>query len=143
MLIYGLSRTGYSESIVALAEAHGLKIVSVGAPCSFAHRSCVIANPREWAILFSQAKVVVTGMFHGVQLALLNEALPFYIGSEEKKAKVVDSLSRYGLEQQWVNEPGDLGKAVDSSWESEMEEVGQLRRRIASDSLAWLETQLS
>lgn len=142
LLIYGAPSL-HADRFRELAEKHSLKIISVGSASRLANRNCFFANPREWASLFSSAKIVVTGMFHGVQLAVLNGALPFFVGSAEKKAKVFDSLHRYGLQQQWIEHSDQLSDENVNAGFASMDRVAELRDRISSESLAWLESQLN
>ena len=110
---------------------------------SFCRQTHRFADPGEWAALFTKVKIAVTGMFHGVQLALLNDAVPLYVGSPEKKSKVMDVLTRYGMEQHWVGGPDELTAERLSDDFEKTTRVGQLRDEIASDSLNWIESQLS
>ena len=142
LLLYGPPHAEYASSVRSIAETNNLEVVSVGSRCKFADRSFFFADPKEWVGLFSTAKVVVTRFFHGVQLSILNEALPFYIGSPEKRAKVSDSLSRYGLEAQWTESPDALNKDSVEAGLAKMKEVGSRRKKVAEESLSWLESQL-
>jgi hypothetical protein len=141
LLLYG-SPPIYAEQIRRLADKHRLKIISVGGRSKVADRNLVFANPKEWAALFSLSRIVVTGMFHGVQLSILNNALPFFVGPVEKKPKVFDTLSRYGLEKQWVGSPDAFSAdSVEAGFER-MHHVAKLRDNAASNSFAWLKSQL-
>lgn len=142
LLVYGAPHV-YGDEIKLLAKKHGLKIISVGSWSKFASKNHFLANPSEWASLFSKAKIVVTGMFHGVQLAILNGAMPFYIGNAEKKAKVFDTLQRYGLEQQWIEDKHQLTPENFEAGFAKMDKVNELREEITSESLHWLQAQLN
>ena len=143
LLVYGTPPLEYAEKICSIADKYRLKIVSVGRRCKFSHKDYLFANPKTWATLFSNAKIVVTNKFHGTQLSIRNNALPFYIGTAEKKAKVHDSLNRYGLINQWIESPDDLSETNIEAGMAQLKNVESLRNDIASKSLAWLKSQLN
>ena len=126
----------------AIAEKYKLQIVSVGARNKHSDRNFSFADPKDWATVFSNAKIVITGKFHGIQLALLNGALPFYVGRAEKRAKSSDSLNRYGLGEQWIENPKTYEFENIDAGLAKMKQATVLRNKIASESLAWLEAQL-
>ena len=143
LLVYGAPPLEYGAKICSIADKYRLKIVSVGNRWKFSHKNYSFANPKTWATLFSIAKIVVTNKFHGVQLSILNNALPFYIGTAEKKAKVQDSLNRYGLINQWIESPDDLIETNIEAGMAQLKNIESLRNDIASKSLAWLKSQLN
>ena len=143
LVVYGSPPLEYGEKIRSIADKYRLKIVSIGSHWKFSHKNYLFADPKEWATLFSNAKIVVTSKFHGVQLSILNNALPFYVGSSEKKAKVCDSLERYGLINQWIESPNDLSNPKIEAGLAQLKNVESQRNDISSKSLDWLKSQLN
>ena len=143
LLVYGVPPIGFGDQIRELAEELGLKIISVGSRCSFADKNHFFADPKEWLQLFERAKLVVTGMFHGVQLAFLNNVPPLFVGSSEKRSKVTDALNRYQLEDLWIESSSVLKDMNFDAVFAKMNDAEQRKNQIATDSLEWLSAQLN
>ena len=105
ILIYGTSNTTRCAAIESFSKNVGGNVISVGASTKFANRSLPCASVETWLTEYAKADFVITGFFHGVQIALLRK-IPFsVIASEEKHSKIADSLARCGLTGRWMPNP--------------------------------------
>lgn len=105
VLIYGTSNTMQCAAIESFSRNANAIVTSVGASTKIANRSFPCASVETWLAEYAKADFVVTGFFHGVQIAMLRN-IPFcVVASEEKHSKIADTLARYSLSSRWMPSP--------------------------------------
>ncbi|UFP93741.1 polysaccharide pyruvyl transferase family protein [Gloeobacter morelensis] len=105
LLIYKMGPMSRPEeqSILALAKARGLKIVSVGFEHRIADQNLIGAGPVEWINGFAGARYVFTDTFHGTIFSIIFRK-PFYTFiSKNKAAKIGDLLHNLGLAKRMID----------------------------------------
>jgi len=143
-VVYGHSFAGWFKAAVRRwADAHGVRLVSVGYRNDWADEQWIAAGPEEFARAMASARAVITNFFHGCVFALVN-ARPFVTALTDYRVnKIRDLTSRVGAGRRLMSAdstPADYAAALDEAVEPEIaSRLDGLRRR----SEAWLDLALA
>lgn len=98
------------KAIVKFCKKHKLELVSVGAPQMWI-RNHLVLNPFETLLAFKQADFVITDTFHGTIFSAKYSKRFATITRASNKNKLLDLISRLGVEQHLIDDMEHLEKA--------------------------------
>lgn len=98
ILIYGCSFSKeQQQTIINYAKANNLKIVGAGEYKEWYDEIKIDINPFEWVDLFRNAKIVLTGTFHGLMFSLKYYrnfiCMPVFVNRINKTRTILEDLN--------------------------------------------------
>ena len=126
------------EAIVQYAKQSNLNILGAGEYRKwYSTTDTVNITPYEWAYLFKNAEAVITGTFHGTSFSIkYNRPFAVYLTEQNRVNKVGSLLKEFGLENQIVDDEGDLVEIMTQQIDYSL--VNQVIDRRKRESLDYL-----
>lgn len=130
---YGPLPHPYVQALRAYADAHKLKIVTMGSENSWCD-VCLSYDPLLFVSLYEKAASIVTNTFHGTVFANIFEKKFLII--ENKKPKVIDFLKLCRMEDKMSRQAEDVTKILDSHFSYDVtREILAAKRKAGIDYL--------
>lgn len=141
LLVYAELPTRHTSMVRSIASRLGLRIVSIAYRYPGESNSEIAVSPEKWLGYFANAKFIVTSFFHGTIFSIINR-VPFYTMRQgHRSIKVMDLLSRLGLEDRAL----DISETHNPSVESLGLDYSNTEEKInaaRAQSIAYLEGAL-
>jgi len=114
LLVYAYTVTSaYRDQIVAYAKKHGLKIIAIGYPHSWADSNNMKMGPFDWVELMKKSTAVVAGTFHGALYAIKCQCQFVVLFNEKIKSRIARPLKVAGLESRMIKADEDFVRVMD------------------------------
>lgn len=124
--------------LTAYADWKGYNILGAGEYRKwYSNNGTINITPYEWAYLFKQAKMVVTGTFHGTSFAIkYARPLAVYLTEQNRIIKVESLLNEFGLKNQIVKDTDDIVSVLERK--IDYEAVNRIIKKRREESITYL-----